>query len=74
MLLNGLQQAGLDFDDFDDIYALVSWIRVLGLGVEEWWIWYSTVLFGDGCVSRSGGVRWSGKDGIEPVVPLRRVD
>jgi uncharacterized membrane protein len=38
LLLNGLQESGLLFDD---IYPLLSWAWVVGLAMGEWWLWYS---------------------------------
>ena len=38
LLLNGLQESGLLFQD---IYPLVTWTWLIGLAVGEWWLWYS---------------------------------
>lgn len=39
LLLNGLQQGGFFFPD---IYPLITWTWMIGLGVGEWWLWYSS--------------------------------
>lgn len=43
LLLHGLQEAGLAFGD---IYPVLSWTWVIGLGVGEWWLWYSARYLG----------------------------
>lgn len=38
LLLNGLQERGLTFQE---IYPAVSWVWLIGVAVGHWWIWYS---------------------------------
>lgn len=44
LLLNGLQEAGLPFQD---VYSLAAWTWVIGLSVGEWWLWYSASRSGE---------------------------